>query len=90
MDGSQVDCRWLPRLARRRGEQEGMESRVDWERDRRSVFHPPATALEQLRACAGRFVLLRGARLIHGIPRCGRRRCFVDYCCCRAVFTSAP
>ena len=68
-----------------------MESRVDWERDRRSVVHPPATALEQLRARAGRFVLLRGARLIHGIPhRGGRRRCFVDYCCCRAVFTSAP
>ena len=67
-----------------------MESRVDRERDRHSVVHPPATALEQLRACAGRFVLLRGARLMHGIPRCGRRRCFVDYCCCRAVFTSAP
>ena len=76
--------------ARRRGELEGIESRVDRERNRRSVFHPPATALEQLRARAGRFVLLRGARLIHGIPRCGRRRCFVDYCCCRAVFTSAP
>ena len=52
-----------------------MEFRVDRERDRRSVVHPPAPALEQVRPCAGRFVLLRGARLIHGIPRRG---------CCRA------
>ena len=52
-----------------------MESRVDWERNCCAAVHPPPTALEQVRACAGRFVLLRGARLIHGIPRCG---------CCRA------
>ena len=45
-----------------------MESRVDWERNRRSVVHPPVTALEQLRARVGRFVLLRGAGVIHGNP----------------------
>ena len=85
MDGSQADCRLLPRLARRRRELEGIESRVDWERNYRSAVHPPVTALEKLRPCAGRFVLLRGAGVIHGIPRCGRRRCFVAYCCCQAV-----
>ena len=67
-----------------------MESCVDWERKRRSVFHPPVTVLEQIRPRVGRFIPLRGACLIHGIPRCGRRRCLVDYCCCRAVFTSSP
>ena len=76
-DGSQVDCRLLPRLARRRGELEGIESRVDWGRDRRSVVHPPVTALEQLRARVSRFVPLRGACVIHGIPRRGRRRCLL-------------
>ena len=52
-------------------ELEGMESRVDWERDRRSVVHPPVTALEPVRARAGRFVLLRGACVIHGNPTSG-------------------
>ena len=97
MDGSQVDCRLLPRLARRRGEQEGMESRVapsiltpiGKETAARSSIRRRRRSNSSERA-AGRFVLLRGARVIHGIPRCGRRRCLVDYCCCRAVFTSAP
>ena len=57
------------RPARRRGELEGIESRVDWGRDRRSVVHPPATVLEQVRPCAGRFMPLRGACVINGIPR---------------------
>ena len=73
MDGSQVDCGLLPRSgAAKGGDMEGMESRVDWGRDRRSVVHPPPTELEQLRPCAGRFMLLRGACAIHGIPRRGR------------------
>ena len=63
-----VEYSLLPRLARRRGNLEGIESQVDWGRDRRSVVHPPATALEQLRARVGRFMPLRGACLIHARP----------------------
>ena len=51
---------------------EEIESRVDWRRDRRSVVHPPVTELEQVRVRAGRFMPLRGACVIHGIPRRGR------------------